>query len=64
VFAHFEPNLLKGFGFKLAENAVRSHLELLEHSGDVEWSGESKVKKTGTTRFEQFIMEVAPHGIG
>jgi glyoxylase-like metal-dependent hydrolase (beta-lactamase superfamily II) len=61
VSAYFEPNLLKGLGFKLAENEVRSHLELLEHSGDVEWSGEDKVNRTGTTHFEQFIMDIAPH---
>jgi glyoxylase-like metal-dependent hydrolase (beta-lactamase superfamily II) len=61
VLAHFEPNLLKGFGFKLAENEVRSHLELLEHSGDVEWSREDRVKRTGTTHFEQSIMDIAPY---
>jgi hypothetical protein len=49
---------LKGFGFKLAENEVRSHLELLEKSGDVEWSMEDKVMRTGSTRFEQFIMSI------
>lgn len=61
VSAHFEPNLLKGFGFKLAENEVRSHLELLEHSGDVEWGGEDKAIRTGTTHFEQFIRDIDPH---
>jgi len=60
VLAHFEPSLLKGFGFKLAENEVRSHLELLEHSGDVEWSREDRVKRTGTTHFEQSIVDIAP----
>ena len=58
MLTHFEPNLLKGFGFKLAENEVRSHLELLEKSGDVEWSMEDKVMRTGSTRFEQFIMSI------
>jgi hypothetical protein len=58
VSAHFEPKLLKGFGSKLAENEVRSHLELLEHSGDVKWGGEDRVTRTGTTQFEQFIMDV------
>jgi glyoxylase-like metal-dependent hydrolase (beta-lactamase superfamily II) len=61
VLAHFEPNLLKGFGSKLAENEVRSHLELLEHSGDVEWGGEDRVMRTGTTYFERFIMDIASH---
>ena len=60
VSAHFEPSLLKGFGFKLAENEVRSHLELLEHSGDVEWIAEDKVKRTGCTHFEQYIMGITP----
>ena len=53
VVAHFEPNLLKGFGFRLAENEVRSHLELLEHSGDAEWGAEDRVERSGTTRVEQ-----------
>jgi glyoxylase-like metal-dependent hydrolase (beta-lactamase superfamily II) len=61
VLAHFEPNLLKGFGSKLAENEVRSHLELLERSGDVERGGEDRVMRTGTTHFEQFIIDIAPH---
>ena len=52
---------MKGFGFKLAENEVRSHLELLEHSGDVEWSREDGVKRTGTTHFEQSIRDIAPY---
>jgi glyoxylase-like metal-dependent hydrolase (beta-lactamase superfamily II) len=60
VLAHFEPNLLKGVGIKLAENEVRSHLELLAHSGDVEWSGEDQAKATGITHFEQFIAEIPP----
>lgn len=58
VLAHFEPNLLKGFGVKLAEDEVKSHLELLEHSGDVEWSRMGKVKATGGTRFEQCIQDI------
>jgi PAS domain-containing protein len=61
VSAYFEPNLLKGFGAKLAENEVRSHLELLEHSGDVERSGEERVRRTGTTHFEQFIKDISPY---
>jgi glyoxylase-like metal-dependent hydrolase (beta-lactamase superfamily II) len=61
VLAHFEPKLLKGFGFKLAENEVTSHLELLEHSGDVEWGREDEVKRTGTAHFEQSIRDLAPY---
>ncbi|MBN1103526.1 MAG: MBL fold metallo-hydrolase [Deltaproteobacteria bacterium] len=58
VLAHFAPNLLKGFGTKLAENEVRSHLELLEHCGDVAWGGKDQVTETGTTHFEQFIRDI------
>lgn len=60
VLAHFEPNLLKGFGIRLAENEIKSHLELLEHSGDAEWNREDKIKPTGTTRFEQYILDIKP----
>jgi glyoxylase-like metal-dependent hydrolase (beta-lactamase superfamily II) len=58
VLAHFEPRLLKGFGIKMAEGEVRSHLELLEFCGDVEWNGRGAVVPTGTTRFEGFIREM------
>jgi glyoxylase-like metal-dependent hydrolase (beta-lactamase superfamily II) len=58
VSAHFEPNRLKGFGIKLAENEVRSHLELLEHSGDVVWIREAGIEGTGTTRFERLITDI------
>jgi glyoxylase-like metal-dependent hydrolase (beta-lactamase superfamily II) len=58
VLAHFEPNLLKGFGIRMAEGEVKSHLELLEHSGDVEWNRADKVKATGTMQFEQTIADI------
>jgi glyoxylase-like metal-dependent hydrolase (beta-lactamase superfamily II) len=58
VSAHFEPKLLKEFGSKIAENEVRSHLELLEHCGDVEWGGKERAIRTGTTHFEQFIVDI------
>lgn len=61
VLAHFEPSLLKGFGFKMAENELRSHLELLEYSGDVEWRRDDRIEGTGTTRFEQSIRDITPH---
>ena len=60
VLAHFEPNLLKGYGIKMAEGEVKSHLELLEHSGDVEWNRDDKVMAIGTTRFEQTISDIDP----
>lgn len=59
VRAHFEPRLLKGFGFRLAEGEIKSHLELLVHCGDVEWNGGSHAAATGTTRFERLIREGA-----
>jgi len=60
VLAHFSQNLLRGFGIKLAENEVKSHLELLEHAGDVERSKEDRMMGTGTTHFEQSIMGIIP----
>jgi len=60
VLSHFEPGLLKGFGIKLAEGEIKSHLELLEHSGDVQWNREGKVSGTGTERFEQTVVDIAP----
>ncbi|MBN1103689.1 MAG: MBL fold metallo-hydrolase [Deltaproteobacteria bacterium] len=62
VLAHFDPKLLKGFGIKMAEGEVKSHLELLEHSGDVEWNREDRVRATGTTRFERDIMDIMDVG--
>jgi glyoxylase-like metal-dependent hydrolase (beta-lactamase superfamily II) len=60
ALSHFEPGLLKGFGILLAEGEIRSHLELLEHCGDVQWDRDDKVKSTGTSRFERTIMDIAP----
>ena len=42
----------------MAENEIRSHLELLELSGDVEWEREGDIKATGANRFEQYILEI------
>ena len=55
VIAHFEPHLLKGYGIRMAEGEIKSHLELLEHSGDVVWEREGKVTATGSERFERYI---------
>jgi len=58
VLSHFEPRLLKGLGSKMAEGETKSHLELLEHAGDVEWQSEDTVRATGTARFEQYIRNI------
>jgi glyoxylase-like metal-dependent hydrolase (beta-lactamase superfamily II) len=58
VLGQFEPRLLKGFGIKMAEGEVKSHLELLEHCGDVEWHRGGAVRATGSTVFEGFIHEM------
>jgi glyoxylase-like metal-dependent hydrolase (beta-lactamase superfamily II) len=55
VLAHFEPHLLKGFGVRMAEGEIKSHLELLEHSGDVIWEREGKVTATGSEQFERYV---------
>ncbi|MEW6665145.1 MAG: MBL fold metallo-hydrolase [Thermodesulfobacteriota bacterium] len=64
VVAHFDPSLLKGFGVKMAEGEVRSHLELLEHCGDVGWNGADRIEATGGTRFEQTIRDLTAFRIG
>lgn len=59
VKTHFDPGLLKGAGFKMAEAEIKSHLELLEHSGDVEWEREGEIRATGANRFEQYITDIS-----
>jgi glyoxylase-like metal-dependent hydrolase (beta-lactamase superfamily II) len=58
VLSHFEPKLLKGLGTKMAEGEIKSHLELLEHSGDVQWQREENVEAAGTALFEQYIRNI------
>jgi glyoxylase-like metal-dependent hydrolase (beta-lactamase superfamily II) len=55
VLAHFEPHLLKGYGIRMAEGEIKSHLELLEHSGDVVWEREGRVTATGREQFPEYI---------
>jgi glyoxylase-like metal-dependent hydrolase (beta-lactamase superfamily II) len=56
--AYYEPKLLKGFGISMAENEIKSHLELLEHSGDILWSSEGLASATGKTDFEDYIQRI------
>jgi glyoxylase-like metal-dependent hydrolase (beta-lactamase superfamily II) len=56
--AYYDPKLLKGFGIKMAENEIKSHLELLEHSGDILWSGEGIASVTGKIDFEDYIRRI------
>jgi glyoxylase-like metal-dependent hydrolase (beta-lactamase superfamily II) len=56
--AYYEPKLLKGFGIKMAENEIKSHLELLEHSGDILWSSKEIATATGKTDFEDYIHRI------
>ena len=55
---YYEAKLLKGFGIKMAENEIKSHLELLEHSGDILRSGEGIAWATGKTDFENYIQRI------
>ncbi|MBI5583595.1 MAG: MBL fold metallo-hydrolase [Deltaproteobacteria bacterium] len=54
----FAPQLLKGLGIRMAVNEVRSHLELLVHSGDVYWPTEDRAAATGETGFEDYIRRI------
>jgi glyoxylase-like metal-dependent hydrolase (beta-lactamase superfamily II) len=56
--AYYEPKLLKGFGIKMAENEIKSHLELLAHCGDIHWTTEGKAANTGKTDFEGYIRRI------
>ncbi len=56
--AYYEPKLLKGFGIRMAENEIKSHLELLGHSGDILWSSEGIASATGKTDFEDYIQRI------
>ncbi|KPK22528.1 MAG: hypothetical protein AMK69_19660 [Nitrospira bacterium SG8_3] len=57
---HFEERLLKGFGMLLAENEIISHCELLNASGDVDLTGDSRFIATGSTNFESTIQSLEP----
>ena len=39
----------------MAENEIKSHLELLAHCGDIRWTTEGKAANTGKTDFENHI---------
>jgi hypothetical protein len=44
----------------MAEGEIKSHLELLEHSGDIEWQSEDTIRATGAALFEGYIQKIAP----
>jgi glyoxylase-like metal-dependent hydrolase (beta-lactamase superfamily II) len=54
----FEPQLLKGFGIRMAVNEVRSHLELLVHCGDVHWTTGGKAARTGEVNYEDCVQRI------
>jgi len=51
----FEAPMLKGFGMRMAVNEVRSHLELLDHCGDVCRSPDGKAAPTGKTNYDRYF---------
>jgi hypothetical protein len=50
---YFPPYLLKGVGQVLGENEISAHIEILEGSGDICYTGEKRhlVHPTGTSNF-------------
>ncbi len=52
---HFDPNLLKGFGIRMAENEILSHAELLRFSNDILLREDETFEALGTSRFESLI---------
>ena len=53
--AHFDPDLLKGMGMRMAENEILSHMELLMAAGDVRPLDDDRFHATGSTGFESLI---------
>ena len=53
----FEPSLRKGFGRRLAQREVMSHLELLAVCGDVAWVEPEKFtsRATGSSGYLEFF---------
>ena len=52
---HFDPQLLKGFGIKMAENEILSHTELLRFSNDILLQEDGTFVALGTGHFESLI---------
>ena len=52
---HFDPQLLKGFGIKMAENEILSHIELLLFSNDILLQEDGTFVALGTGHFESLI---------
>ena len=52
---HFDPQLLKGFGIRMAENEILSHTELLQISNDILLQEDGTFVGLGTSHFESLI---------
>ena len=52
---HFDPQLLKGFGIRMAVNEVLSHAELLQHSRDILLKEDQVLEGLGSSHFESLI---------
>ena len=52
---HFDPDLLKGFGIKMAENEILSHTELLRISNDILLGEDGTFVGLGTSHFESLM---------
>jgi glyoxylase-like metal-dependent hydrolase (beta-lactamase superfamily II) len=60
AMAHFDENLLKGFGILMAENEVISHCELLCACDDTVLKKDEKFAATGSINFESVVRSLAP----
>jgi glyoxylase-like metal-dependent hydrolase (beta-lactamase superfamily II) len=58
--AHFDENLLMGFGILMAENEVISHCELLCSCNDTVLEKDEKFAATGSTNFESAVRSLTP----
>jgi glyoxylase-like metal-dependent hydrolase (beta-lactamase superfamily II) len=54
---HFDPQLLKGFGIRMAVNEVLSHAELLQHSRDILLKEDQVLEGLGSSHFESLIRQ-------
>lgn len=52
---HFDPQLLKGFGIKMAENEILSHTELLQFGNDILLQEDGTFVGLGSSHFESLI---------
>lgn len=52
---HFDTNLLKGPGIKMATAEILSHAEFLLHSQDIQWHKDQRLEGLGSSHFECLI---------